>query len=127
MKRRGTSLVAVLFVLAMLSLAIGTAGRVLSANVRVTRLRQEAHYAKELARSGVAWAEGYVESGGDEARRVLAFRGGEARVTITRSDGGFRVVSVGRALAGWRALREWVETADVRSPGGPSPLGAPRR
>jgi hypothetical protein len=107
-KTRGTSLVAVLGVLALLAMAMAVMAQLLMTNLGQTRRRATALYATELAHSGIDWARASLLSGRPFERKILKVRGGEIDVRTEAGEaaeaGAVRIVSTGRVVEGEAAL-----------------------
>lgn len=104
MKRRGFALVAVTAVLGLLLLVLAVFASLLSNDLAETRRRTNAAYARELARSGLAWARASIARGGALAPEILEVDGGRIEVTPEITEQGLRVVSVGIVTKGETVL-----------------------
>ncbi|MGE5345914.1 MAG: hypothetical protein ACM3JH_08170 [Acidithiobacillales bacterium] len=104
MKRRGFALVAVMGVLAFLLLVLSLLAKLLSDDLAATRRRGNAAYARELSRSGLAYARAAIARGGGLAPETFDVEGGRIEIRPDVTDAGLRVVSVGTVLSGGMVL-----------------------
>ncbi len=100
MRRRGFALVAVMGVLAFLLLVLTLLAKLLSDDLAETRRRGNAAYARELSRSGLAYARAAIARGAGLAPETFEVEGGRIEVRPGVREAGLRVVSVGTVRSG---------------------------
>ena len=104
MRGRGFALVAVMAVLSLLLLVLGLLAKLLSDDLAETRRRGNAAYARELSRSGLAYARATIARDGGLAPESFDVEGGRIQVRPEVTDGGLRVVAVGTVRSGEAVL-----------------------
>jgi hypothetical protein len=114
--RRGTAILATLVVLTLLLLVMGVLARLLFDDLGSTRRRANAMYAAELARSGIAWAEGAMAAGHALQPGTLKVEGGEVEIQVDTKAGGLKVVATGRVVSGRTVVATREEALDVGTP-----------
>ncbi len=100
MRRRDFALVAVMGVLAFLLLVLSLLAKLLSDDLAETRRRGNAAYARELSRSGLAYARAAIARGAGLAPESIEVEGGRIEIRPEVTEGGLRVVSVGTVRSG---------------------------
>jgi hypothetical protein len=103
-RRRGFALVAVMAVLAFLLLVLSLLAKLLSDDLAETRRRGNAAYARELARSGLAYARAAIAGGSGLAPEMFDVKGGRIEVRPEVREEGLRVVAVGTVRSGGAVL-----------------------
>jgi hypothetical protein len=122
-------------VLAFLLLVLSLLAKLLSDDLAETRRRGNAAYARELARSGLAYARAAIAGGSGLAPEMLEVEGGQIEVRPEVTEAGLQVVAVGTVRSGGTALARHAvafdagaSSRDVReppAPAAPSPEEAP--
>lgn len=116
--RRGSTLLMVVAVLAILSILLHLAVSLLVSRVETSRRRMNVLYAGELAKSGVAWARACLEARlGGCAHMKFDVAGGTIEVTVDEgfSGGHHRVTSMGTSTLSGEPAETRVEEVEVFS------------
>ena len=129
MRRRGFALVAVMAVLAFLLLVLALLAKILVDDLAETRRRGNAAYARELSRSGLAYARASIARGGGLAPETFVVAGGRIEVRPEVTGSGLRVVAVGTVRSGEAILARHASAFDagpaMRSLDEPPPAPVP--
>lgn len=97
-RARGSAFIAVVAVLALLSILMQVALQLLVAHVSESRRRGDSAYAGELARSGLAWARACIATGSSACTTRLDLPGGRIAVDARFDGEAFDVTARGTVL-----------------------------